>query len=749
MNNEFYYELINQLPLACVYHKIIYDKNGAPEDCEFVGVNNSFEKLTAIDASRVKGKRFSQVLPKVFNDNFDWISALGEVALNDKSTDFNAYSDYFAKMFKIHAYSPQEGFIVAFLSDITDVFEKSCENQDLYSKYFKIKQKANENEMLFKTLFEQVPIGIAFGKQYDFICQINPAFERIMGRSKEELCRISWIELTHQDDLQKDMELFKKFKKGEIPNYSMIKRFIKPDGSFVWVYMVVARFDIGDESEYNSQHICMIQDISMNINSSVALRESERSKASLLSRLPGIAYRCLNDKYWTMEYISEGCYELTGYKKESLLHNAEISFYNIVSPEYIEQVVKDWADALKNHAIYSGEYEIVQANGEKKWVLEQGHGIYDEKGRAFAIEGLIIDISENKKQQMQINFLNDHDKLTRLYNRRYFDEQMKRLQDENIVPVSVIIGDINGVRLVNNAFGHEGGDSLILETSKCMKKFCRDTDIIARTGGDDFSILLPGTDYETAVDIMKKIKAEYESIHIKEFDNSNFSNISLGCSTKTSSDQTLSQIYSVAEDYMYKRKLLDRKSSHSAILTSIMATLLAKSQETENHAERLAQISKMLGDQIGLAQKNLDLLKLFAMLHDIGKIGIDDRILNKPGKLDDDEWEVMKKHPEIGYKIAISSPELESIAELILTHHEHWDGSGYPQGLKGDSIPLLSRILAVSDAYDAMTKNRVYRTALSKEEAINEIVRCSGTQFDPQIVGAFQKIVHSEGFYSI
>jgi len=191
---------------------------------------------------------------------------------------------------------------------------------------------------------------------------------------------------------------------------------------------------------------------------------------------------------------------------------------------------------------------------------------------------------------------------------------------------------------------------------------------------------------------------------------------------------------------MFKRKLLDRKSSHSDILAAILASLFAKSEETEEHAQRLYELSKKIGNHFHLNSRDLDLLQLFTLLHDVGKIGIDDSVLKKPGKLTDKEWIEMKKHPEIGYKIAISSPELEPIADLIYTHHEHFNGKGYPQGLKGEEIPLLSRILSVADAFDAITHDRVYRKAASIEEAISEINKYSGTQFDPKVVEALNNI---------
>jgi HD-GYP domain-containing protein (c-di-GMP phosphodiesterase class II) len=252
---------------------------------------------------------------------------------------------------------------------------------------------------------------------------------------------------------------------------------------------------------------------------------------------------------------------------------------------------------------------------------------------------------------------------------------------------------------------------------------------------------MPKTSRETALKRMEEIKQAF-MLHNRRILNEAFHvNVALGSGTKEEPHGDLKETIKKAELYMNQRKLLEQRSSHSAIISSIKATMYEKSHETEEHSERLAALSRMVGEALHLSQIELDNLELLATLHDIGKVGIDDRILAKPEKLTEEEWIEMKKHPEIGYRITMASPELVSISEFILSHHEHWDGSGYPKGLAGADIPLLSRIIGVADAYDAMTENRIYQKATDRDSALAEIEKNAGSQFDPEIVELFIRIM--------
>lgn len=478
-----------------------------------------------------------------------------------------------------------------------------------------------------------------------------------------------------------------------------------------------------------------------------ALRESERSKSVLLSNLPGMAFRCLPDRDRTMQFISEGCYALTGYKPEDLMQEKRFQFTQIICPEHREAVRQEIERTIAQKVPFQYEYEIITANGERKWAHETNRAVMDENGNALAIEGIIIDVTESKRQFRQIRYMNDHDALTGLYNRAYFESAKLMMDTPDKLPLTLMLADINGLKLINDAFGLVSGDRMVRGAGELLSGCCRVGDVLARTGGDEFVILAPNTDHTQADALLSSIRKALEDYNSRLTDKALHINLSIVYSIKENESESLEEIARQMEDSLSRQKLLDKRSHHNATLATIMATMYERSYETEEHAERIALLSELIGRNMNLTQRQMDDLHLYSMLHDIGKIGISDQILKKPGPLDEKEWLEMRKHPEIGYRIAMSAPDLASVADCILTHHERWDGTGYPRGLRGEEIPLLSRILAVADAYDAMTENRIYRKGMEHSLAVEEVRKNAGTQFDPAIVKVFLDVILQQGIH--
>ena len=351
------------------------------------------------------------------------------------------------------------------------------------------------------------------------------------------------------------------------------------------------------------------------------------------------------------------------------------------------------------------------------------------------------DITEKKKLEAQLNDLVFRDDLTGLYNRRYFEHEMDRLADiEAYLPLSIIMGDVNNIKIINDSMGHQEGDRVLQTVAQILQRVVRPTDIVARWGGDEFTLLLPNTSDQEAQHLCAVI--EQESAKIER--SGPIPSLGLGYATKTSPQQQIIEVLRNAEDRMFRHKMTNAKSSRNILVSSLQRTLAEKSYETEEHARHLQNLALALGEEIGLAEHELTKLSLGALLHDVGKVAIPERILDKPGPLSKEEWEIMKQHPESGYRIVASSPELLEVAEIVLSHHEYWNGQGYPRNLKGEEIPLAARIISIVDAYDAMTTDRPYKASIAPEQALQEIERCSNAQFDPLLTAKFIVLMRSK-----
>ena len=332
------------------------------------------------------------------------------------------------------------------------------------------------------------------------------------------------------------------------------------------------------------------------------------------------------------------------------------------------------------------------------------------------------------------------DKHTGLYNKNFFEEELIRLDTKRQLPISIIMGDINGLKLINDAFGHKMGDSTLQRAAEIMTSSFREEDIICRVGGDEFIALLPKTSEETALQVIERIKNKCK---INPLDFLKIS-ISFGVATKESKDTDIGEVLKKAENKMYFNKLKESKEAKLLMIKSLKSRLEKITYETKAHYERLKILCLKMAEALNLSEQEKEELKLLCEFHDIGKIGIPKNILQKQGRLNNDEWEDVRRHSEIGYYIAKECKNASSVDELILIHHERWDGKGYPGLMKSDEIPVVARIFAIADAYDVMVNDRPYKIRMDNRQALNEIKDKSGSQFDPNIADIFIKIMETE-----
>lgn len=375
-----------------------------------------------------------------------------------------------------------------------------------------------------------------------------------------------------------------------------------------------------------------------------------------------------------------------------------------------------------------------------EYSLEMNQIRYDFEARLAScgsdrVVGIVRDITERKKSEEKLVEISIHDSLTGLYNRYYFENEILRLQKEEMMSFCVAMFDLDGLKLINDTMGHAVGDQYLMAAAKIIRNAFPSDSIISRIGGDEFCVIALNKKNEEIQESIKRFNEGFQGFnqesHVIQM------SISFGYVFAEQKDINIYEMLREADNRMYRVKLHRRRSMKSEVVQAMKKMLEARDFITEGHATRMEELAVSLSLAIGIPEKDIDDIRLLAQFHDIGKVGIPDYILTKPSKLSHEEFEVMKRHTEIGHRIAESSVDLLPIADFILKHHEYWNGKGYPFGLKGTDIPVECRVLAIVDAYDAMTNDRPYRKALSKEAALEELKRCSGTQFDPMLVEKF------------
>ncbi len=475
-----------------------------------------------------------------------------------------------------------------------------------------------------------------------------------------------------------------------------------------------------------------------NMQSAIQL-EKERLAVALRSIGDGFISTDETGRIVDMNRVAES---LTGWTKEQALGRPVHEVYRLVDETTKEKVEGPVSRVLLSlHEEKSGEHTRLSGQrGGEIYVSDSASPIRDGAGKLSGVVLVFRDVSMQKRRLKEIEHLSFHDSLTGLYNRTFFEKEIDRLNTRRQLPLSVIMGDVNGLKLTNDIYGHQKGDELLKNIADLLRKECRQEDILARWGGDEFVLLLPRTSKEAAEEVSDRLIRSAEEERFMDLGLS----ISIGASTKDEEYQNIYDVLAEAEQRMYHRKLLDKNSMRSSIITSLLESLSQKSHETKKHCARMESLSRDIGTQLCLTSSELNDLSLAARLHDVGMVIVPDEILQKSEKLTEEEWDVMKQHAEAGYRICQSVPEVSHVARFVLAHQERLDGTGYPYGLQGEEIPLFSRIIAVADAYDVLTHGRSYQSPKSPEEALAELRSLRGIRYDAQVVDVLCKLKGQE-----
>ena len=373
--------------------------------------------------------------------------------------------------------------------------------------------------------------------------------------------------------------------------------------------------------------------------------------------------------------------------------------------------------------------------------------------------------AERKRMEEKLIELSITDDLTGLYNRRHFYEVLESERHRTLRygrSFSLAMLDLDGFKEYNDRFGHTSGDAVLQSFAQTLKPALRKTDRPFRYGGDEFCIILPVTDANRAKQIIERVRAKWlQTIDAQYPALETPLGFSAGIAQFPEDAETADGLVFLADTSLYFAK---REGGYRAVLVSdlsaippdvlttatldqvyaLAATVDARDPHTYGHSGRVAEITQTIGKTIGLPERELADLYAASLLHDVGKVDVPDAFLTKPDALTEDEWKIIKKHSAEGAKIAGYIKGLGPLVSLILHHHEWYDGTGYPDGLKGKEIPLGARIISVADAYDDMTTARTYREVISKPEALEELRRCAGTQFDPDMVEAFCQAMNED-----
>lgn len=571
---------------------------------------------------------------------------------------------------------------------------------------------------LIDILLENIPFAILIANKDSKVEMVNTKFCEMLHLSKEDILKkhieylLDKIYSNENIKFNRDIDLGSK----SVKEYS--------------VYDKVVEVHVVKVNNYDSEisSIVTLIDVTWRVGVKKEIIKQKNMLNSIIDAIPeSIFFKDVNSKYLGCNLAFE---ELFDVKREEIIGKGNEVL--ALSKDEAENFVTKDKEVLETGKCIKVESIHTYKNG-KVFLEDIKAPIFGEGNEIIGVVGTSRDITERKKLEDKLTYLSYRDKLTGLYNRTYFDKVSEEYNKNKEDIISIIMGDMNGLKIVNDSLGHLEGDRFIVEISKIIKKVVKDKGEVVRWGGDEIVIILKGTDKDKAIEISEDISNECLLANHKPVPLS----ISLGVSS--GKGKNINELITEAEKEVYKNKLLNDATIRKATINSIKRNIY-NNDESKKRIKRMVKLANKIGEEMKLSKNEMDNLRLVVKLHDIGKIGISYEILEKGNNLTKEEIELIKLHTEKGYRILQADKDLSHIASAVLTHHERWDGKGYPLGLAGNSIPFCARVVYLLNAYDYMINGKDEK--ISEEEAIEVIKKESGKKFDPRLVKVFLRVLN-------
>ncbi len=585
---------------------------------------------------------------------------------------------------------------------------------------------------VYREILNKSPIGYAYhkiilkdGKPTDFIyIDVNEAFENLLGLSKKSVIGKKFTELfpgIENDEFDWIGNYGRVALEGITLNFEQYSKLLDR-----W-YRVLA---FSPERMY---FVTFFVDITREKNIIKRLETTLKKQQILFYNSQSAIAYC--DKNGSILEANDSFLKLFGYDLEDVLGK---NIDDIVScPTNKDKVIditkKVFIEEFVKNSDYRCKKDGTQIYVEIQAVLVK---IDNNLDGCFAI---YRDLTKEREESEKLEYYSFHDELTGLYNRRYFFEEVERIKNGRSYPISFISVDVDGLKVINDVFGHSSGDLLLKTSASVLRTSIRSEDILARVGGDEFLIMVPNSNDKIVENIVQRIKLSFENYNKRKLTDIYLS-FSIGYATANNSNE-IENALKLADERLYSEKIKRKKEYTDILLEEILVKLELKDNFLSVHCKRMERLLEKVESFLNLSDEQKVNLKLLIKYHDIGKLLIPEELLLNSGTLNEDEKKIVMKHSEFGYRMAFSFPKISQIADLILKHHERWDGKGYPLGIADNEIPLECRIISLLESIDLMANGTPYHRVKTKKEIIDELIENKGKQFDPELVEIFVKVL--------